>query len=266
MVSKKSVAAVLLLCVTLLAVIATAGCVNTEQTGTADTLFLGNVITMDDANPMAEAVAVKDGIIIFVGSEKDAKSFCDENTEIIDYGEYSIYPGFLEAHAHVSLAGVREYGMAKLTLLVPLKQTLEEMQAYILKNPGKEYYYGSGWSFTGEEPTASMLDTVCSDVPVILNTMDGHSVWVNSKALEILNYTPEEIKEMGPAEIRVNADGNPTGYMSEKPAIDIINNLPFTVEELKECTLKFQEDVLSKGFTGLCDAGIELCGPKQIQV
>ena len=266
MVSKKSVAAVLLLGVTLLAVIATAGCVNTEQTGTADTLFLGNVITMDDANPMAEAVAVKDGIIIFVGSEKDAKAFCDENTEIIDYGEYSIYPGFLEAHAHVSLAGVREYGMAKLTLLVPLKQTLEDMQAYILKNPGKEYYYGSGWSFTGEEPTAAMLDTVCSDVPVILNTMDGHSVWVNSKALEILNYTPEEIKEMGPAEIRVNADGNPTGYMSEKPAIDIINNLPFTVEELKECTLKFQEDVLSKGFTGLCDAGIELCGPKQIQV
>ena len=139
MVNRKTIAAVLLLGIALLAVIATAGCVTTEETGPADTLYLGNVITMDDKNPTAEAVAVKDGIIVFVGSEEDAEKFCDENTEIIDYGDFSIYPGFLEAHAHVSLAGMRSYGMAKLTPGAPLKQTVDEIAKYIKENPGKKY-------------------------------------------------------------------------------------------------------------------------------
>ncbi|MDO5847812.1 MAG: amidohydrolase [Methanocorpusculum sp.] len=265
MVSKKSIAAVLLLGIALIAVIATAGCVNTEVTGPADKVFLGNVITVDDANPVAEAVAVKDGIILFVGSKKDAEKFCDENTEVIDFGDNSIYPGFLEAHAHVSLAGMRSFGMAKLTPGAPLKQTVDEIAAYIKENPGKDYYIGSGWTFSGgEEPTAAMLDAVCSDVPVILQTQDGHSVWVNSKCIEALNPTQEQIEAYGPAQIRVDANGKPTGYLSETPAIEMLKDLPFTVEDLKEFTLKWQEEGLSDGFTGVSDAGMELFGAKQI--
>lgn len=235
--------------------------------GPADTVFLGNVITMDDNNPCAEAVAVKDGIILFVGSAEAAKAFCDEKTEIIDYGDFSIYPGFLESHCHVSLAGMRSYGMAKLTPGVPLKQTIEEVKAYIKANPGKKYYIGSGWTFSGgEEPTTTMLDEACSDVPVILQTGDGHSVWINSKCLEVLNPTPEMIKAYGPAQVRVDGDGKPTGYISETPAIELLQDLQFGVEELKEFTLKWQEEGITEGFTGVCDAGIELFGPTQLQV
>lgn len=110
-----------------------------------------------------------------------------------------------------------------------------------------------------------MLDAVCSDVPVILQTVDGHSVWVNSKCLEILNPTQEQIEAYGPSQIRVDKDGKPTGYMSEAPAIELLKDLPFTVEDLKEFTLKWQEAALADGFTAVCDAGIELFGPKQLQ-
>ena len=123
MVNRKSIAGILLLGIALIAVITAAGCVNPEETGPADTLYLGNVITMDDKNPTAEAVAVKDGIIIFVGSAKDAKAFCDEHTKVIDYGDNSIYPGFLEAHMHISLAGMRNYGMFELSSGAPWKKT-----------------------------------------------------------------------------------------------------------------------------------------------
>ncbi|HJJ46623.1 MAG TPA: hypothetical protein O0Y17_06050, partial [Methanocorpusculum sp.] len=99
---RKSIAGLLISGVVLLAGIAAAGCVATEDSGAADALYLGNVITMDDKNPTAEAVAVKDGKILFVGSAKDAEMYCDADTEVIDYGENSIYPGFMEAHMHVS--------------------------------------------------------------------------------------------------------------------------------------------------------------------
>ncbi len=266
MANRKTIAAVLLLGIALLAVIAAAGCVTTEETGPADTLYLGNVITMDDKNPTAEAVAVKGGIIIFVGSEEDAEKFCDEHTEIIDYGDNSIYPGFLEAHAHMTLAGMRGYGMIKLSPGVSLKETVDEVKEYIKENPGKQYYVGSGWTFSGEEPMASMLDEASSEVPIILQTSDGHSIWVNTKCIELLNPTPEQIKAYGPAQVRVDANGNPTGYLSEKPAIELFKNLPFTVEDLKGFYLKWQEEAIADGFTAGADAGVELFGEMPLQV
>lgn len=238
---------------------------NKVKEGPADTLFLGNVVTMDDKNPSAEAVAVKDSIIVFVGPAEEAKAFCNEKTEIIDYGDFSIYPGFLESHAHVGMAGVRLYGMAKLTPAAPLKQVVEEIAAYIKENPGRKFYVGSGWAFSGENPTASMLDEIAPDVPVLLQTVDGHSVWLNSKALEVVAFTPEQIKKFGPAQIRVDADGNPTGYLSETPAIELFRGLPFTIEDLKAFTLKWQEEAIADGFTGGCDAGLEIFEDKQIQ-
>ena len=144
---RKSFLIILSAALLLVAVIAAAGCVSDE---TADTVFYGNVITMDDNNPTAEAVAVKDGIIVFVGSEADAEKFIGEKTEIVDYGDYSVYPGFLEAHNHVGLAGMRDYGMAKLSSGVPLEENVKEIQKYIQDNPGKDCYIGSGWFFTGE--------------------------------------------------------------------------------------------------------------------
>ena len=238
---------------------------STTLFGPADTVFLGNVVTMDKKNPSAEAVAVKDGIIIFVGSAKKAQKYIGEKTEVIDYDGYSIYPGFLESHCHVGLAGVRLYGMARLTPASPLSKTVEELGAYVKANPGRPFYVGSGWSFTNENPTAAMLDEVCPDAPAMLQTIDGHSVWLNSKALELVAFTPEQLKEFGPAQVRVDAEGKPTGYLSETPAIELFRSLPFTVEDLKGFTEKWQEEALKDGFVGCCDAGVELFDDKQIQ-
>ena len=262
MVTKKSIAAIILLGIALVAVLATAGCVGSDNT--ADTIFYGNVITMDDKNPTAEAVAVKDGKILFVGSKKDADAFRGVETKAIDFGLYSVYPGFLESHMHVNLAGMREYGMAKLTPGISLEETVDEIAKYIKDNPGKKFYLGCGWTFSGQEPNATMLDKVAPDVPVLLQTQDGHSVWVNTNCLEVLNPTPEQIKEYGPAQFHVDANGKPTGYFSEKPAVELFKNLPFTIEELKDFTLKWQEAAIADGYVAICDAGIELFGPEQL--
>ena len=257
---RKNIAALLLTGVALLAVIAAAGCIATEDSGAADTLFLGNVITMDDNNPVAEAVAVKDGIILFVGSEADAKEYCDENTAVIDYRDFSIYPGFMEAHMHINLAGMRNYGMFELSTGVSLEETVRELEKYVQEHPGQNKYIGFGWTIGDKEPTAAMIDAVCPDVPVILQTRGGHAAWVNTKQLENMNLTQEYISEMGPQQIHVDANGNPTGYIQEVPAIKLLKELPYTIDEIKEFILKWQDQALANGYTAVCDAGLELCG------
>lgn len=80
-----------------------------KMKGKADLLVLGNVITMDEHKPYAEAVAVKGDRILYVGAAEVAKKICDDNTRVCDFGKNSVYPGFLEAHCHTGGSG---YNMA----------------------------------------------------------------------------------------------------------------------------------------------------------
>ena len=80
----------------------------------AQTIILGNVITMDAFKPYAEAIAVADGKIIYVGSKEAAMKLKGDNTHVLDYGSNSIYPGFLEAHCHPGFAGNIMFGRANL--------------------------------------------------------------------------------------------------------------------------------------------------------
>ena len=81
----------------------------------AETIILGNVITMDEFKPYAEAIAVADEKIIYVGSRDAAMKLKDDKTRVLDYGKNTVYPGFLEAHCHPGLAGNNMFGRANLT-------------------------------------------------------------------------------------------------------------------------------------------------------
>ena len=80
----------------------------------AQTIILGNVITMDEFKPYAEAIAVADEKIIYVGSKEAAMKLQGDKTKVLDYGSNSIYPGFLEAHCHPGFAGNIMFGRANL--------------------------------------------------------------------------------------------------------------------------------------------------------
>ena len=77
------------------------------------TLILGNIITMDEKRPTAGAALVKDGLFAYIGDVEEAKRIGDAEAEVLDYGDNYIYPGFLEAHSHGHLAGVRAIGQAE---------------------------------------------------------------------------------------------------------------------------------------------------------
>src|SRR6188474_2283244 len=133
----------------LLALAAVAACSNTTP---ADRVFTNAVIyTADSTNPKAEAVAVRAGRIVFVGSSADVKKYEGSNTEVIDLGGKTLLPGMVDAHNHLSGVGQRE-----MTLNLEGTKSLEEMLARVKAHvdraaPGA-WVVGSGWIETPWNP------------------------------------------------------------------------------------------------------------------
>lgn len=226
----------------------------------ADKLYLGNVITMDERKPRAEAVAVKDGLIMYVGSADFARSLCDENTEIIDLGSNSIYPGFMEAHCHPMGAGkiLDTESIVNVSAGTNLEEYVAIMEKFIKAHPGKVRYTGSGFMERDVAPTAAMLDALGVDVPVVIFTVDGHSAWLNSHAIKAFDINQEAIDMWGTSQVRVDADGKPTGYISESPVFRLRAMIPPDPKEGARFLMNSQAFFFSKGYTAVYDAGIEL--------
>lgn len=219
----------------------------------ADQLILGNIFNFDPDCAFSEAIAVRDGRVIYIGSQRVARCFCNEQTEILDYGKNTVYPGFIEAHCHGLQASQRLKFDIDLTKGTAMQEYVDIVAGFIRTNPGKKYYKGSGWA-KYEEPSAAMLDQVCSDTPVVLTSIDGHSMWLNTKALQDAGITAEKAKEYGFDLIHVNEKGEPTGVICEK-ATALGNAITFpTRDMIKEGLLVWQEFAFAHGLTAACEA------------
>lgn len=245
----------------LLAVVLLASCTHPRET----LLLLGHVITMDSVAPTAEAVFVENGIIRYVGTEAEARELCDARTIVRDYGTACIYPGFLEGHTHGILAADR-FLQADLSVVnaqagVTMDDFVQAMKQYMAENPGLTMYKGAGWTPKDRDPHAAMLDAICPDVPMLLNTEDGHSMWINTAAMRRFGIDKEAVKKYGEDCVRVDAEGNPTGYLSENPAIELLGKISMTKDECKEGLLIWQEMAFRFGFTAVTEAGLGLGCP-----
>lgn len=239
-----------------------------RQSGKAvEKIILGNIITMDEAKPRAEAVAIKNGFIVAVGSEDEVRKSVSESAEVMDYKGQFVYPGFLESHTHGMLAGQRSIGQASLTGIIPADydKYAEIMKKFIEENPDKEVYVAAGWLEDGTEVDYTYLDGILKDKPLIMNTDGGHSSLLNSKAMEKYGINDEAVKKYGKDLVRVGKDGHPNGYICEEPAIQLLGKLPASLEEIKEYLLEWQNIALKYGITAAADAGVELLSPLALQ-
>lgn len=225
----------------------------------ADQVFYGNIITMDDNNERAEALASKDGIIIYVGTKEGVKEFIDDSTKTFDYGTNTIYPGFLDAHEHGVLHGWRSKDQVQLGEGTSYDDYANIMKKYIEENPGRDYYMGTGWIvFDGINPTHEVLDKVSTEIPVIANSGDGHSMLLNKVAMDICEMSKDMVKDFAPGEIKVDENGEPTGLVSEEPAIWLLNHMPLTMDDIKNYIDSWQNFAFSYGYTGGGEAGTKI--------
>lgn len=233
-----------------------------------DKLYLGNIVTMNEIKPYAEALTVKDGLVQYVGSEDIARSMCDENTEVIDLKGNTIYPGFLEAHCHPMSAGktLDTDSVCNVSDGQCLEDYVAIMAEFIKKHPGKKGYTGAGFMERDVKPHHSMIDAICSDVPVIIGTTDGHSMWMNAKAMEKYGINKDAVKKYGEDLVRVDENGEPTGYISENPVFDTRKQIPLEMEDGLRYLRNAQNFFLSKGYTAVYEAGVELSDKNAAEV
>jgi len=179
-------------------------------------LVNGRVYTMDAARRWASAVAVSQGRIVAVGTDADVRELIGRGTEVVDLGGRMLVPGFQDAHVHPPSSG---YEMLHCNLFeaysVPEYQRI--VREYAVAHPDDAWIVGGGWSmdvFPSGNPPKEPLDRVVADRPVRLWSRDGHSVWVNSRALEIAGVsrdTPDPIDGW----IVRDEEGEPTGTLHE---------------------------------------------------
>ena len=221
------------------------------------TLILGNIITVDEKRPFAKAAVVKDGVFSYIGSAEEAKKLAGADAKVLDYGDNYIYPGFMESHCHGSFAGERAIGQADLMQagLTNYPKYREIIKEFIAKNPQRGFYVAAGWVENEEHVDKSFLDDICSDKPLFMQTGGGHSMLLNTKAMEWAGVDAEYAKKWGYDLVHVDENGEPDGYICEGPLFEIVPNLPTTVRDIKDYLLAWQEIALSRGYTTVGDAG-----------
>ena len=176
----------------------------------------GAVYAVDAARSWAQAVAVRDGTIIAVGTDAQIGRLTGSGTQVIDLAGRMLLPGFVDAHVHASAAGLERL-RCDLSEAHGLDDYLTVVRRYAQASPGAEWITGGGWSigvFPGGAPSRRDLDRVAPDRPVFLSNRDHHAAWVNSRALELAGVTAGT---PDPADGRIERepDGTPSGTLQE---------------------------------------------------
>ncbi len=188
--------------------------------GNADLAFVdGAVYTVDAARSWAQAVAVRDGRIIAVGTDADVRTHVGQATEIVDLNGKMLVPGFQDAHVH-PVGGGLDMLQCDLHGLSTEEEYLLAIGTYAEDHPEREWILGGGWSmdvFPGGTPRKELLDALVPDRCVYLPNRDGHSIWVNSKALERAGIT-KDTPDPADGRIERTDDGEPSGTLHEGAA------------------------------------------------
>lgn len=228
-----------------------------DISGPADTLVLGNIITVDENKMFASAMTIKNGRVQYVGNQTYAEKLCDEHTERLDFGKLSVYPGFMEAHCHGSAAGLVENSI-KLFDYSSYEQYTKVIKEYIEKHPDQPYYRISGWQNGDVPPTREILDAASTDKYIFGGSMDGHCFLMNTKTMEALQVDEEWCSHYDPKEAPVGKDHRPTGYLSESASAAVARWIPIQLDAAKDSILKWQQFAFQNGFVAATDAGVNL--------
>jgi predicted amidohydrolase YtcJ len=216
----------------------------------------GAVYTVDAARRWARGVAVRGGRIVAVGGDDDLRGLVGPRTEVVDLGGRMVLPGFQDAHVHPPPGGL-EMLRCNLSDAHSLEEYRRIVATYAAEHPEAPWILGGGWSmdlFPGGNPPKEELDALVPDRPAFLPSRDGHSAWVNSRALELAGITAET-PDPPDGRIERGPDGEPMGTLHEG-AMDLVAKLvpPPTLEDHLEGLRAAQAYLHSLGITAWQDA------------
>src|SRR5213079_2395640 len=182
----------------------------------------GNVYTVTEKQPKAQAVAVKTNRVVLVGSNEDAKRF--HAAKIVDLRGRTVVPGFTDSHCHIFGIGEREMRL-NLEGTNSLDDFLARVKERVDKTGPGRWITGRGWIETfwkpPQFPTRQDLDKIAPNNPVFLTRADGHASIANSAALKIARIDDNTPDPFGGQILKDKASGEPTGMLLDN-AMDLV--------------------------------------------
>ena len=215
----------------------------------------GTIHTLNEEQPLAEAVAVREGRIAAVGDTETISATADASTRVIDLNGQVMLPGFHDLHVHPVYAGMQAQ-----RCVIPQGSTLEQIQQHVKtcveQAETGDWITGGQWdaSAIGRVPDAAMLDGVAPDNPVLLSDTSEHSAWANSRALEIAGLTAAT---PDPADgiIERGGSGAPTGILREEAVVLVRQHVPEATDEQIRSALEWAlDEMLGNGITSFSEA------------
>lgn len=221
----------------------------------ADLVIWGGPIhTADEARPTAEAVAVDDGRIVYVGDAAGARGRVGPGTEVIDLRGAALFPGFTDGHAHLRGIGEREMTL-NLEGAASLAEAMARLTAWAGAHPETRVIWGRGWIEThwpeGRTPDRRDLDAAAPGRAVVLTRADGHALVASSEALARAGITAASEPGFG-GEILKDAAGAPTGVLIDAAMALVADLQPEADAAAAEAAYRAGFEVYARyGWTGV---------------
>ncbi|MDN3641417.1 amidohydrolase family protein [Lutimonas halocynthiae] len=236
------------------------GCKSETKQEAADMVFTnGNVITVDEEQPSAEAVAIKDNKIVFVGSSEDAKAYIGEGTETTDLAGKTMMPGFVSGHDHIIASQWTKQGL-DLNGATNKEETYALIKKYVADNPDMEYYTGMGYNKTlmGGFPTAKELDELIPDKVAIFLDFTIHDAWLNSEAMKAGGITKDSPDDVPGVTYWVrDTAGTPSGVGVELAWFPTYAKVMWNPEKMIEDSREFlHSNAIAAGYTTMLTPGL----------
>ena len=219
----------------------------------------GNIVTLDEKEPRAQAIALADDRVLAVGTDKDIRALAGPGTKVVDLKGRTVTPGLVDAHAHLVSLGLTRTRI-DLSRAKSETEAAEMLRRKAAETPAGQWIQGENWNqnnWPGAQfPKAESLDKITTEHPVFLNRIDGHASWVNTKAMKLAGVSAATKDPEGGKIIR-HADGRPTGVLVDN-AQDLVSGKipPSSRKEIEAAFRTAFSEAVSLGLTEVHDMGM----------
>ncbi len=225
----------------------------------ADLILKSNaVFTGCENKPFRGGVAIKGNKIIAVEQDDGIDKFCDERTKVYEYQDNLIMAGLVDGHDHLWSGAISDSDHElDLNASRSEEEAIEMIKKYAVEHPDEQRIRGFGWFPANWNdaplPTKMSLDKAVPDRPAYMNCADGHTIWMNSRALEESGYSPD--MELVAGSVGVDENGELNGLVFEPDAMAYAwkNYYDFPEEQMKEIMRNFMKGLASQGVTSLSE-------------
>lgn len=233
-----------------------------DSSNTEKAFFNGSIYTVNTNQEWAEAILIIDGEIIAIGSNEEVESQTPENAEIIDLKGKMMMPGIHDVHLHALEAASENFQFTLDENITDPENYASAIQIAVNQNIDKDWILGWGFDIytvlDATRPPKEILDDISSTKPIAIMELTSHSIWVNSKALELAGITNTSQNPTGGIIIR-EANGEANGLLIDNAGNEIIDlaigSIPNAEQNDYNGIVEFSLPELAKyGITSICDA------------